>query len=178
MSRALAFGLMLIALPAQGEEVVDRNLGRYSLAFAIGALDTDTSDPDDPHLNELAYSVVLDADVSRFIGIDAELMHLETDRGFDDFGNLSSFGGQGLGVSVRWQWPLAEDFSLYARTGVARFELADDSVFQDLELDKSASQPMYGLGMRGPHWFVEYVNYGKIDALYVEQLRGGLMIRF
>ena len=169
---------MLLTLHAHGEEPTHRELGRYSIAFAIGNLDTDTSDPDDPHLNELAYSLVIGADISRFIGLDAEVMHLETDRGFDDFGNLSSFGGQGLGLSVRWQWPLAEDFNVYARTGAAGFNLDDGAVFRDRELDTSVTQPMYGLGLRGPHWFVEYVNYGKIDSLYVEQLRAGLMVRF
>jgi hypothetical protein len=45
-------------------------------------------------------------------------------------------------------------------------------------LDESWVRPMYGGGVRGKYWFAEFVSYGKLDDLYLDQVRAGLMMRF
>jgi hypothetical protein len=37
---------------------------------------------------------------------------------------------------------------------------------------------MYGGGVRGNYWFAEFVFYGKLDDLYLDQVRAGLILRF
>jgi hypothetical protein len=35
-----------------------------------------------------------------------------------------------------------------------------------------------GGGVRGDYWFAEFVSYGKLDDLYLDQVRAGLILRF
>ncbi|MEM9620106.1 MAG: outer membrane beta-barrel protein [Pseudomonadota bacterium] len=149
----------------------------FTLSLAVGAFDADTDDSDGPHLNELSYNAILGYEWSRYLALDAEFFHIESDSDFSVFGERSAFAGQAIGLSVRLQWPLADDFHLFLRAGAASFRLSEAELL-DEALDDTWHQPMYGAGIRGKHWFVEYVSYGEQDDLYVEQLRGGLVVRF
>ena len=154
------------------------SVGKYSIGIGIGNFDTDTDESDDPHLNEIAYAAILGVELSRYFAIDAEIQKIESGQGFDVFGNLTSFGATSVGTSLRIQYPLDEDFTLYLRGGLARFDIEDDATLRDVALDSSYNQPVFGGGIRGTYWFVEYVNYGEIEDLYIEKLRAGLMFRF
>lgn len=79
---------------------------------------------------------------------------------------------------MRLIWPLADDFAAYLRAGVHVFELDEDARLRGEVLDDSWTQPVFGAGVRGHHWFIEYVNYGEIDDFYLEQLRVGFEVRF
>ncbi len=171
------FGALSISGLARADEGFDKNY-KYSAGLALGNFDIDTSDSDDPHLNELSYSVVLGVAPWRYLAFDAEIMHIDSGEGFDDFDARTSFGGFGYGASARLQWPLAEDFRVFLRSGVSRFELEDSAQLKDVPLKESWTQPMYGVGLRGNFWQLEYVNYGKMDTLYLEQIRAGLFVRF
>lgn len=107
----------------------------------------------------------------------AEYFHVESALQSDIFNQASAFGGDAVGLSARIQLPLAEDFRAYLRLGGAAFELKD-AIWVDLPIETSLTQPITGAGIQGNYWFVEYVNYGKRDDLYLEQLRGGLILRF
>ncbi len=46
------------------------------------------------------------------------------------------------------------------------------------KVDATNIQVMYGAGVRLKYLFVEYVNYGRRDSMYMEQLRAGLRFSF
>ncbi len=151
---------------------------RWSAGLVLGSFDADTDDGDDPHLNEVSYGVVLSYQPSRFWALDAEYSRVEFAREYDDFGVSTSFGARVLGLSGRIMWPVAEDFSLYLRTGLYQFDTDDQSVIQGTPLDDRWSQPAAGAGVRGKRWFVEYIYHGEQDNLHLEQLRAGFEFRF
>ena len=171
---ALVGVLLLVGLVSAPARAQDSPL---TAILGIGNFDVDTDRSDDAHLSEASYNLMLGFDFSRYLALDVEAMHIENASHRDVFDIESSFGGDALGVSARLQWPLAEDFSPYVRVGATALELNDARVNGE-SLDDSHTLPMYGLGVRGRFWFVEYVNYGKIDELYLEQLRGGVILRF
>ena len=150
----------------------------WMFGLAVGNFDVDTDVSDDPHLNEVNYGLMFGYQASRFWAVDAEVSRIEVAREYDDFGVLTAFGGYWAGLSARAIWPLAEDFSAYARLGVAAFELDPDSRVRESALDARFTQPFLGVGVRGKKWFVEYLSHGEKDDLYLEQLRFGIEARF
>ena len=178
VNTVVACGLSIAVSAVQGEVDTGGGTERWSLGLALGNFDADTSDPDDPHLNEIAYSILAGLELSRYTAIDVELMKVESSQGFGDFGELTRFGGYSLGLSLRAQWPLAENFRVYVRGGAGSFWLDDSVVIRDQALTDKATQPLFGGGVRADNWFVEYVNYGDIDGLHIEQFRAGVLFRF
>lgn len=177
MTRRLRWSLLLILLSIISTQAVKADDGGFTLSLAAGAFDVDTDDSEGPHLNELSYNVLIGYTWTKYIAVEAELMHVESASEIDVFGERSAFGGDAVGLSIRLQWPLADDFTAYLRLGGAAYKLSDTELL-DEALDESQTQPIYGGGIRGHHWFVEYVTYGKIEDYYPEQLRGGLIFRF
>ncbi len=114
----------------EGEREREGERKRWSAGLVLGSFDADTDDGDDPHLNEVSYGVVLSYQPSRFWALDAEYSRVEFAREYDDFGVSTSFGARVLGLSGRIMWPVAEDFSLYLRTGLYQFDTDDQSVIQ------------------------------------------------
>jgi len=82
-----------------------------------------------------------------------------------------------VGLSGRIQWPWDDIFTAYLRVGGAALEL-DDTEVPDGTLDESWVRPMYGGGVPGNYWFAEFVSYGKLNDLYLDQVRAGLILRF
>ena len=126
----------------------------------------------------MSYSFLASVDLSRYIALDAELMHIETTQGFDDFDEVTRFGAQGAAISARVQWPLAEDFKAYIRAGAVWLDLDEGAALRGEPLPSNVTQPALGFGVRGNRWFLEYVYYGEVEDLHLEQLRGGLIYRF
>ena len=150
----------------------------FELGVAVGNFDSDTEDPNDPHLNEISFSLMAGWNLNRYLGLDLEYLDVKSAQGLDDFGELSRFGGAAVGASVRFTWPLADDFALYLRAGTSQFSLDGDSTLRGEPLDERYEQTLLGGGVRGNNWFVEYVSYGEIEGLYIEQARAGLMFKF
>ena len=150
---------------------------RYTLSLALGDHDVDTENSEDPHFNELSYNVLVGYNWSKYLVVEAEAFHVPSASGIDVFDERFSFGGDAVGLSLRLQWPLADDFSAYLRLGGAAYKLSDAEIANE-PVDETWTQPLYGGGVRGKHWFVEYVNYGEVEDFYLEQLRGGIVIRF
>ena len=163
--------LLLLASPAYAQDQ------RFTLGLAIGGFDVDTDDADTAHFNELSYNVLFGYDWSRYFALEVEAFRVDEASEIDVFRTRSSFGGDAIGLSARIQWPLSDDFSAYFRVGAAAFDLSEAEIM-DEPLDQSWQQPVYGGGIRGDYWFVEYVNYGEIEDFHLEQLRGGVIIRF
>ncbi len=99
-SIALLVGL-LVCLQAPVAQAEDARLTsqltdpkRWSIGLGLGNFDSDTSDSDDPHLNEAAYTLVLGYQPWRSFAIGAELLQCETARVTDEFNELTAFGGR------------------------------------------------------------------------------------
>lgn len=186
--RALAVGLAaglaaLLTVPAVRAQdgrfdAAPADRKRWSLGLAVGNFDSDTSDSDDPHLNEVAYSLVFDYEPWRYLAVGAELLQIETARQVDEFNELTAFGGTGASVSARLLLPLPDDITPYLRVGYTWLQLDEDTQVNDVLTDDTLGQLSFGAGIQGKYWFAEYVNYGRLDALYLEQMRVGLRFRF
>ena len=131
----LLLALTLFAQVCQAQEQ------RFSFGLAVGAFDVDTDDSDGPHLNDLSYSALLGFDWSKYLALEAEFMHVEDDSTIDVFGERSAFSGDAVALSIRLQWPLADDFKAYVRLGGAAFQLTDAEI-QDVSLDDQQIQKM------------------------------------
>ncbi|MEM1433484.1 MAG: hypothetical protein AAGG11_05475 [Pseudomonadota bacterium] len=180
---ALGLALLLsvagpIAAVAEDETRPDPGRSSWSLGVAVGNFDSDTSESDDPHLNEAAFSLLASFQPWRFLALDAELLHIETARELDEFNELTAFGATGVSLTARLQIPLPEDISIYLRAGSSWLKLDDESQVRDSPMATDRTQPTFGGGISGRYWFVEYVNYGQADDLYLEQLRAGMIWRF
>lgn len=178
--RALLATLLLVCCPyflvhAEASEPAIKK--RFTVGAAVGYHDVDTDDSADPHVNGYTYALLVGYDWSRFIAFDAEVTRLNRGSDVDVFGRRLSFGADAFGVSGRVQWPMDDSFTAYLRLGAAAFEL-DDPEIPEGTLDESWVRPIYGGGVRGDYWFAEFVSYGKLDDLYLDQVRAGLMIRF
>jgi hypothetical protein len=149
----------------------------FSVGAAVGYHDADTDDSADPHVNGYTYSLLVGYDWSRYVAFDAEVTRMNRGSDLDVFGRRLSFGADVVGLSGRIQWPLDDSFTAYLRVGAAALEL-DDPEVPDGVLDESWVRPMYGGGVRGNYWFAEFVYYGKLEDLYLDQVRAGLILRF
>ena len=159
-------------------EASDANTKKpFSMGAAVGYHDVDTDNSSDPHVNAYTYAVLVGYDWSRYLAVDAELTHMRRGSDVDVFGRRLSFGANAVGVSGRVQWPLDDSFSVYLRLGVAALELDDPEAPEEV-LDESWVRPMYGGGVRGDYWFAEFISYGKLDELYLDQVRAGVIVRF
>ncbi|MEM7294065.1 MAG: hypothetical protein AAF420_11820 [Pseudomonadota bacterium] len=183
-SRFIATILLGILTGFGGEATAREGVGkksimeRFALGVAVGNFDADTENSDDPHLNTPSYSLMASFTPWRYLGVDAELFHIANIGENDDFGLRTQFGGDGAALSLRARWPIAEDFEFYLRAGYGVIELSDDAVLLDEPLPDQIEQPVFGGGIRGERWFLEYVNQGKAGDLYLEQLRAGWLFRF
>lgn len=148
----------------------------FSLGAAVGYYDIDTDNSVDPHVNSYTYALLVGYDWSRYVGFDAEVTRMDRGSDVDVFGRGLSVSANSVGVSGRIHWPLDDSFSAYLRLGAAALEL--DAKRSEGVLDESWVRPLYGGGVRGDHWFAEFVSYGKLDDLYLDQIRAGVMIRF
>ena len=178
--RALVLALLLVFFPyvlvhAEISEPIEKK--RFTLGGAVGYHDVDTDNSADPHANGYTYALLVGYDWSRYVGFDAEVTRMNRGSDVDVFGRRLSFGADAVGISGRIQWPLDDSFTAYLRLGAAALEL-DDAELPEGMLDESWVRPMYGGGVRGKYWFAEFVSYGKLDDLYLDQVRAGLMMRF
>ena len=148
-----------------------------TLGFSIGHYDIDTENSSDPHVNGRTYSLLLGYEWSKYFAVELEWSSMQRQTDADVFDRELAFEAAAVGLSGRLQWPLDEHIKAYARLGAAQFEL-QDARFSDCALDTPVLQPMLGAGLRGDFWFAEYVYYGKLEELIVEQLRAGLVFRF
>lgn len=167
--------LVICCLSAQ---ICAEPLEDLSVAATLGTFDMDTDDSDGPHLNELSYGAILTWQPVRIFAMSAEWLELEEATDTDVFGEFTSFAARGPTVSVSFRWPMAEDLAAYLRAGASRLSVDDNSVLQNRPLSGAFTQPVYGVGLEGKNWFVEYTNYGTIDELHLEQVRAGLVFRF
>jgi opacity protein-like surface antigen len=175
----LTMGLAAAAQAADAPSPRSLTVGdRWSLGLALGNFDVDTSDSDDPHLNEVSYALTLGYQPLRYLAIGAELLHVETARQFDEFNELTAFGASGATVSARLQWPLPEDITPYLRVGYTYLQLDEETQIADQPTGNSLGQLSFGAGIQGKYWFAEYINYGRLEGLYLEQMRVGLQFRF
>ncbi len=177
---ALALVLLLACCPyslVQAEASEPKAKKFFTLGAAVGYHDVDSDDSADPHVNGYTYALLVGYDWSRYVGVDAELMRMNRGSDVDVFGRRLSFGADAVGLSARIQWPLDDSFSAYLRLGAAALEL-DSPEVPEGTLDESWVRPMYGGGVRGDYWFAEFVSYGKLGDLYLDQVRAGLMMRF
>ena len=149
----------------------------FSVGAAVGYYDVDTDNSVEPHVKGYTYALLVGYDWSRYVAFDAEVTHMVREFDADVFDRRLSFGANAVGISGRIQWPLDDSFTAYLRLGAAAFEL-DDPEIHEGTLDESWVRPIYGGGVRGDYWFAEFVSYGKLDDLYLDQVRAGLMIRF
>lgn len=116
--------------------------------------------------------------------LDAQVVYLggNSFKGGDTTPLDTEFGGrfevEGIGLTVGWRWPLATDWSLTARAGVAavrtRFEYADDAV---RTARKSTAQPLAGLRLawQATPQFGIGLDYD-LTRLKVHSTRGSLQI--
>ena len=148
-----------------------------TLGLSFGHYDIDTEIPSDPHVNGRTYSLLLGFEWSKYFAVELEWSPMQRQTDADVFDRELAFEAAAVGLSGRLQWPLDEHFKAYARLGAAQFEL-QDARFSDRALDTPVLQPMLGAGLRGDFWFAEYVYYGELEELVVEQLRAGLVFRF
>ena len=163
-----------ISLAEASEPSVNKH---FSVGAAVGYHDADTDDSADPHVNGYTYSLLVGYDWSRYVAFDAEVTRMNRGSDLDVFGRRLSFGADVVGLSGRIQWPLDDRFSAYLRLGAAALEL-DNTELPVGMLDESWVRPMNGGGFLGDFWFAEFVSYGKLDDLYLDQVRAGLMMRF
>ena len=178
--RCLVSTLLLVCCPyalvhAEGSEPAAKK--RFTVGAAVGYHDVDTDDSSDPHVNGYTYALLVGYDWSKYLAVDAEVSRMNRGSDVDVFGRRLSFGADAVGISGRIQWPLDDSFIAYLRLGVAALELDAPEIPEGM-LDESWVRPMYGGGVRGDYWFAEFVSYGKLDDLYLDQVRAGLMMRF
>jgi len=178
--RALVSTWLLVCCPyvlGQADASESAAKKRFTLGAAVGYHDVDTDKSSDPHVNGYTYALLVGYEWSQHIAFDAEVTRMNRGSDVDVFGRRLSFGADAVGVSGRIQWPLDDGFSAYLRLGAAALEL-DNTELPEGMLDESWVRPMYGGGFRGDFWFAEFVSYGKLDDLYLDQVRAGLMMRF
>lgn len=177
---ALLISSSLVLLEkAQADEAFAQDK-RFYWGLGVGAFDADFEDSDLPHLNSSTGNLFTGYDISPYLSIEAQLEGIARDAVIDDDGFKTQFTSIGVAPALLVKYPLdrANLFEAYARLGSTYLAYEMSSAELGKLLEEKKFLTTFGAGIRGKHLYLEYVNYGKIQGLYLEQIRGGIRFSF
>jgi hypothetical protein len=173
-SAVLLCGVIVTSHAEEAAAPVDRD--RWSVGASGGYFDMDVIDS--AYFSSSSVGAFVGFEINRYFALELQVDYV--DRGFDtdEDGFRSQFEGVFVSPSLVVKYPLDETLEVYARLGgsLIDYELANIEV--PALTDDSTTQPMAGIGIRSKYLFLEYVNYGQLEEMYMEQLKAGFRFQF
>ena len=94
-------------------------------------------------------------------------------------GFRSEFGGYAVSPPLILKYPLGNDqLDVLVRAGATYLDYTMSNLSLARKVEDTSVQAMFGAGFHWKHAVVEYVNYDKLNSMYLEQLRVGFRISF
>lgn len=152
---------------------------RWYAGATIGLFDVDYEDGDLPHFDSTAYSAFVGYDLHRFIGLELAVDQITEGSGDRDGNLTSSFEAVALSPTLLLKYPFQESaVEAYFRVGGSWQDYRLQSINSDGVVEDRRWTTALGGGLRGEHFFLEYLVYGEEQELIMEQLRLGLRFRW
>lgn len=139
----------------------------------VGRFDVDL---ETTHFGSSTATIFMGYELYKYLALEVQVEYINTGSETDEDGFRSDFGGTGLSPALIAKYPLDTPegmIELYLRGGATYLDYTMSNVDLAESLDDTVFQPMFGVGIRTEFLFLEYVNYGKLNGMYLEQIRIG-----
>lgn len=145
-----------------------------------GIFDVDYDDGRRPHFESTTINGFVGYDISHYLSVELFVAYAPESSARDDDSFRSLFGGTLFSPALLVKYPLdrVDLLEVYVRLGGSYIDYTIATPELGGRIDDTIFQQNLGVGIRSKSFFLEYVNYGEIESLYLEQIRLGVRLRF
>lgn len=138
-------------------------------------------DLDTTHLESAAVNGFVGYDLYQYLALEVQAEYIDTGSEIAEDAFRSEFSGAGLSPALIAKYALdsaeGATIELYLRGGFTYLDYTMSHSGLAGKVVDTSFQPMFGVGIRSEFLFLEYVNYGKLNGMYLEQIRIGFRSR-
>ena len=167
--------LYLCALLAQAQEP-----SPWYAGLGTGFFDVDFERSEQPHFNSSTLNLFAGYRWSPYLAMEGHLDYIARGFATDDDNFRSEFGAYGAsaGLVLTYFFNDTATTEIYTRLGASylNYDIATPNLGQPE--NQTDWFPAVAGGLRGRHFFVEYLNHGTREELYLEQIRAGFRWSF